>query len=106
MYLRSKNEAHVLGKLSGHQLLHRSRKDATGHTAAYTHVRFYNKRACKLMVGATGLEILSFAKGFRQDQTDELRQCAWAWTHERTNRSRLSQSGFFGLKLMNLLNIT
>jgi len=27
-------------------------------------------------------------------------------TYERTNRSRLTQSGFEGLKVMNLLNIT
>ena len=27
-------------------------------------------------------------------------------TYERTNRSRLTQSGFFGLKVINLLNRT
>lgn len=45
---------------------------------------------------------LSACDAFSEAQLCEIRRN----TYERTNRSRLTQSGFFGLKVMNLLNTT
>ena len=108
----------VLERLSDHPMILCSRTDARERTATCSHGRSYRRRH----VNIKNLAHLKHNFSLCSDQAPPPSQqleldglaggtrgggCAGIEiTHDKTKRSRLSQSGFLGLKFMNLLNIT